>query len=85
MNDKRNRKKEEGINVRWAEPLCPAHIYAIICTCMYAYSDLFANNCNVIFMVCNSISHHEKGVEIVLILALTYHLYVCTKQLQEGI
>jgi len=81
MNDKRKRKKEGGINVRWAEPLCPAHIYAI-CTCMYAYSDLFANKCNVIFMACNSIAgKYEKGVEIVLILALRYR----TKQPQEGI
>ncbi len=61
--------------MRWAEPLCPAHTYAI-CTCMYVYSDLYTNKCNVIFTVSNKISHYEKGVEIVLILALRYHIFL---------
>ncbi len=60
--------------MRWAEPLCPAHMYAIICTCMYAYSDLFANRFNIIFMGCKRISSkYEKAVEIVWALALRYH------------
>jgi hypothetical protein len=60
--------------VRWAEPPCPAHMYAIICTCMYAYSELFANKCNVIFIGCNkTTSKYEKEVDIFLILALRYH------------
>ncbi len=45
------------------------HLHVCVC-------DLFAYTYNVIFMVCNIInSKYEKGVEIVLILALRYHIY----------